>query len=379
MENRCSGCSACAIICPVGCINMKLNYKGFLRPYIDKEKCIKCNLCKRICIFNQKEDGRGLDTAELYAAWSKNKEVRITTTSGGIGYEIAKYAIQKNYYVCGVEFLYDEMKAQHCICKNYEDIEKIKGSKYLQSDCKHAIRELVQILKNDSSKKTIFFGTPCQVAGMHNILVKNNLRDQVVLIDIFCHGVPTFYLWNKYLKWLENRKKIKANEIKQINFRDKKYSWHTYYMHITYEENKEYICNRKKDPFLKLFSMGVLNQKECFSCQYRNSSFADIRLGDFWGERFQNSEKGYSMVLVLSQKGKDIINNLEEIQKEEIPIKERLGQQHTDYILPDGYDRGFEMLNKDHDNLKKIINYYDPISKRVIRECKEQIKKLLRR
>ena len=85
------------------------------------------------------------------------------------------------------------------------------------------------------------------------------------------------------------------------------------------------------------------------------------------------------MVLVLSQKGKDIINNLEEIQKEEIPIKERLGQQHTDYILPDGYDRGFEMLNKDHDNLKKIINYYDPISKRVIRECKEQIKKLLRR
>lgn len=378
MKNKCSGCSACSVICPTDSIEMKLNRDGFIRPYIDKKKCIDCKLCEKICIFNQKDTGKSLDDANLYSAWSKNFEIRETTTSGGIGYEISKWALSKGYYVCGVEFLYEKMRAQHFVCKNAEEIEKLKGSKYLQSDCQYAIKQLIKILMDNPKQKAIFFGTPCQVAGVRNVLIKKRLRERVILIDIFCHGVPTFNLWENYLSWLENKKKIKRAEIKKLIFRDKKYSWHTYYMHITCDNNKEYICSRKKDPFLKLFSMGTLNQKECFTCMYRNNSFADIRLGDFWGERYQESEKGYSMVLTLSEIGEKIISNLEDIEKENISIEERLGQQHSDYALPNDYEKGFDMLNKTN-NLQSIVNYYDPILKRIIRESKQTIKKIIKR
>ena len=378
MNNKCSGCSACAVICPTDSIEMELNRDGFIRPYIDQKKCIDCKLCEKICIFNQKDRGKSLDDANLYSAWAKNSEIRETTTSGGISYEISKWALSKGYYVCGVEFSYEKMRAQHFICENAEEIEKLKGSKYLQSDCQYAIKQLIKILMDNPKKKAIFFGTPCQVAGLRNVLIKKKLRERVILIDIFCHGVPTFNLWKNYLNWLENKKNIKKEEIKKLIFRDKKYSWHTYYMHITCDNNKEYICSRKKDPFLKLFSMGTLNQKECFTCMYRNDSFADIRLGDFWGERYQESEKGYSMVLTLSEIGEKIIFNLEDIEKENILIEERLGQQHSDYALPNDYEKGFDMLNKTN-NLQLIVNYYDPILKRTIREWKQTIKKIIKR
>ena len=378
MNNKCSGCSACSVICPTDSIEMKLNRDGFIRPYINQKKCINCKLCEKICIFNQEDRGKFLDDANLYSAWTKNFTIRETTTSGGIGYEISKWALSKGYSVCGVEFSYKKMRAQHSICKKTEEIEKLKGSKYLQSDCQYAIKQLIKILMDDSKKKAVFFGTPCQVAGLHNILIKKKLRARVILIDIFCHGVPTFNLWKNYLIWLENKKKIKKTEIKKLIFRDKKYSWHTYYMHITCDNDKEYICSRKKDPFLKLFSMGTLNQKECFTCMYRNNSFADIRLGDFWGKRYQESEKGYSMVLTLSEIGEKIISSLKNIEKENIPIEERLGQQHNDYMLPDNYKKGFQLLDEDVD-LQSIVNYYDPVLKRMIRECKQTIKKILRK
>lgn len=378
MNNKCSGCSACSVICPTGSIEMKLNKDGFIRPYINQEKCIDCKLCEKICIFNQKDKGKSLDDANLYSAWTKNCTIRETTTSGGVGYEIAKWAVDEGYYVGGVEFSYEKMKAQHLICKSVGEIEKLKGSKYLQSNCEYAIKQIIKILMKNIKQKVVFFGTPCQIAGLHNVLIRKKLRSRVVLIDIFCHGVPTFNLWDNYLIWLENKKKIKKTEIKKINFRDKKYSWHTYYMHIVCNDNKEYVCSRKKDPFLKLFSMGTLNQKECFTCMYRNNSFADIRLGDFWGARYQKSEKGYSMVLTLSENGEKIISNIEGIKKQNISIKERLGQQHSDYIVPNNYKKGFDMLNENI-NLQSIVNYYDPVSKRVIRECKEQIKRIIRR
>lgn len=377
MNNKCSGCSACSVICPTDSIEMKLNREGFIRPYINYKKCIDCKLCEKICIYNQKDRGKSLDSANLYSAWAKNFAIRETTTSGGVSYEISKWALSRGYYVCGVEFSYKKMKAQHFVCKNIEEIEKLKGSKYLQSNCQYAIKQLIKILIDNPKQKVVFFGTPCQVAGLQNVLIKKKLRKRVILIDIFCHGVPTFNLWENYLNWLEIRKKIKKEKIKKLIFRDKKYSWHTYYMHIICDNNKEYICSRKKDPFLKLFSMGTLNQKECFTCMYRNNSFADIRLGDFWGERYQKSEKGYSMVLTLSEIGEKIISNLESIEKENVSIKERLGQQHSDYILPNDYEKGFNMLNKNI-NLQSIVNYYDPVLKRVIREWKQVIKKFLK-
>lgn len=354
---------------------MEIDDKGFLRPVVDESKCIRCNLCKDVCIYNNKRT-QFLDCAELYSAFANDKNIRETTSSGGVAYLMSKKAIDRHEIVCGASFNYSDFNVQHVTCCTKSSIEDLKGSKYLQSNCRDAFTDLIHMLRKDSNKKAVIFGTPCQIAGLNNVLLKYNLRERVLLVDIFCHGVPSNHLWKSYLKSL-NKKGIDTSRISQIIFRDKKYSWHSYYMHI-YHTNGEYIKSRKKDPFLKLFSMGVLNQKECFTCSMRNESAADIRLGDFWGKRYANSEEGYSMVLLLTEKGRQYFDSLSGMEKIQLSIEERFGQQHTDYIIPEKYEKGFSMLLNDEE-LGKIINLYDPLSKRLFRDVKTVVKRFLKR
>lgn len=140
----------------------------------------------------------------------------------------------------------------------------------------------------------------------------------------------------------------------------------------------DYVAVTEKDPFLKLFTMGVVNQKPCFTCSYRNQTAADIRLGDYWGERFKDTEDGISMVLVNTGKG----NNLMEAIKNQIAfsrqdIKERLGQQHTDFKYPEHYDVSLEMLRDDQVQLKSVINLYETDFDRFKSRMKKLIKPLL--
>lgn len=371
----CTGCSACAVVCPCECITMKVDENGFLRPQVDTMKCIGCSLCEEICVTQNKEYLKKLDEGKLYYAWSDEVDVRITTTSGGIGYALAEQAISEGKLVVGVRFDKRLLNAKHTVCRNREDIEELKGSKYIQSSVEKSFKEIVDILSADSGKEAVVFGTPCQIQGLNSVLRKKKLRERVVLVDIFCHGVPSSLLWKRYLEWLEKKQKINLKEVGSFVFRDKRYSWHTYYMHII-TKNREYVSSRKRDPFLKLFSMGVYNQKECFTCEFRNFSGADIRLGDFWGKRFQHQEDGVSMVLLLTEKGEKTFNSLQDVVKEQVSIKERFGQQHTDYERPVKYEKGFEMLKKDY-SMDKLANIHDPFMNRTFREFKYVVKKIL--
>ena len=341
--------------------------------------CIHCNLCMNICPMNERESNK-LDNSELFSAYSTDNLIREKSSSGGIGYLLAELALKNNFKVCGVTYNYQKNEAEHIIINHLEDLYLIQGSKYLQSNTV-ILQEVINMCRADRSCKVIIFGTPCQISGLREVANLYKLNNQLVLVDIFCHGVPSYYLWKKYLAWL-SKKVLKKEKINSICFRDKKYSWHEYYMHIK-TENKEYICSRDKDPFLKLFSLGCLNQRECFACQYRNKSQADIRLGDYWGERYKGSEKGYSMVLVNTLKGKKVIEELQlrshnQIIMEKMPIKDRLSQQHEDYLIPRFYEASFEML-LDNEKMSKIVNLNDPFLFRVKRKLKEKIKKVIKK
>lgn len=369
---KCSGCGACSIICPQKCISMEVNERGFLRPTVNELECIHCNLCEKVCFYHNCAPV-SLDRARLYSSYIKEKAIRSTSSSGGVAYQIAKTGIADKKLVCGAVFDYSSFTVKHKLCFTTEDIEPLKGSKYLQSNCQEAFSRLVQLIRNDDQLEAIVFGTPCQIAGLNNALNHYNIRNRVLLIDIFCHGVPSLALWKEYLTFLETKN---VQNIKKIIFRDKHYSWHSYYMHI-FCDNGEYVVSREKDPFLKLFCMGVLNQKECFTCRFRNESAADIRLGDYWGKRYSDSEEGYSMVLTLTEKGKEYFKSVDGLENVNLPIEERLGQQHTDYTIPSEYDKGFKLL-LNHQNLCKIINLHDPYIDQIIRRIKAIVKLYVR-
>lgn len=375
---NCSGCSACAAVCPKeDCIKMEYNTDGFLRPVKNDTVCVHCGLCEKICPMEPIQVC-SLDECELYSAWADEKG-RLQSSSGGIAAVLAEYAVTHGYDVCGAVLDYNTLRVQHRVFKQQDDLEPLRGSKYLQSNVLLAFCEVLKELKQFPQKKFMIFGTPCQISGFRNVLEIYGWLDRVVLIDIFCHGVPTNLLWTKYVKWIVVKMNLRSAEsIENIKFRDKSYSWHEYFMNIS-GKGVAYVENRKKDPFLKLFSMGVVNQESCFTCPLRNKTSADIRLGDYWGERFEKNEDGVSMVLVNGRRGSLLINAISDkvtINKQD--IKERFGQQHTNYEYPKYYKKTLELLKNSKSEFKDIINLYESDFDRFKRKIKKIIKHILR-
>ena len=373
---NCSGCSACAFVCPKECIKIEYNEDGFLRPYTDEKSCIHCDLCEKVCPM-ERSNAVSLDDGVLYAAWGDALDQK-KSSSGGVAAKLACYAVSRGYEVCGVALDYNTLRVNHRVVSRMDELESLRGSKYLQSNVLNAFCDMFRALKNSPEKKFFVFGTPCQIAGLRNVLEQKHLLDRVVLIDIFCHGVPTNHLWEKYKNWIVRKMKLTSiGDIKNITFRDKAYSWHEYYMHII-GGGTAYVEHKERDPFLKLFSMGVVNQESCFTCPFRNKSSADIRLGDYWGNRFKDNEEGVSMVIVNSSRGQEILDAIrDEITITRQDIKDRFGQQHTDYEYPKYYKRSLEMLKDSQFSFKDVVNLYETDYDRFKRTIKNIIKKML--
>lgn len=305
-ERHCTGCGACVCICPVKAISYKINDNGFYQAFVDSDKCIKCGKCKKVCarFMKDEEFGEDIKKGTLYSVKSKKSNVIETCTSGGIAYEIAKHGIENGYYIIGTVYNYKTNEAEMSIAKTIDEIEKYKGSKYIQSSTADVYGQMLEICREDCNSKFIVFGMPCQILGLSKLLEKNKISNEVIKIDLFCHGVPSYLVWEKYLK-----EKEFAN-IEMVNFRSKHFSWHDFCIEIK-DKNGYYYGNSENDDFYKAFFDNILLNKACFTCKSRKEySEADIRLGDFWGKRYINNDKGISAVVVVTDKGKAILEDI---------------------------------------------------------------------
>jgi len=304
-EFYCSGCAACSVICPSGAISIIVTQDGFYSAMLDKTKCINCEKCLQVCgkfEYNYPKLKKFTEFP-LYAGWSLDKKSQYETSSGGIGFEIAKWGIENKYKIAGVVYDYETNKAKTVIAETLDDIEPFKGSKYLQSFCADAFKYII-----NSEEQFIVFGTPCQIAGLRMLAKEKQCEERLILIDFFCHGVPTYLLWQSFLKWLKEKNKITM--IKGIRFRDKKYGWHNFTMKIE-TQAQSFFFKIKKNPFYTLFFCDLLLNDKCYLCESKSSfDFADIRLGDFWGSTFDFREDGISAVAVFSNGGKNILDKL---------------------------------------------------------------------
>lgn len=371
MEHICCGCSACALVCPTNAIKMKVNEDGFYTADIDKEKCIHCGLCDKICIYNndKTELGEKIANKGLYSAHTKNEKSREQCSSGGIANEIAEEFIKKGYAIVGVVYDSENAKAKHIVVNedNKNLLEELKGSKYLQSENYDAFNNIITM-----NKKSVIFGTPCQIAGIAKVLESNKRRENFILIDIFCHGVPSYNLWKRYLEKLNEE--YKTGNTPNVIFRNKKKGWHEYNIKISSNENI-YENERKKDIFYRCFLNSICDSETCYQCKFRNTSCADIRLGDYWGERYAKDEKGYSMVAVNTELGQEILGKLENINIQKTDIKERFSQQTINIGKPKGYKKNLRMLRENNTNFGQLIFKIKMID--IINRLKRKIKRVI--
>ena len=307
-KKNCCSCSACVNICPKNAIYMKEDSEGFKYPFVDLEKCVNCGLCNKVCPFLSNQASKNSKEPAVFAAWSKDVNIRIDSTSGGIFSEIAKIVYSKNGVVCGA--VYDpNWMVNHYVSKDIRDLEKLRSSKYLQSEIGDTFKTIKYEL--DNNKLVLFCGSPCQVKGLLNFLQKD--YENLITIDFICRGMNSPKIFKKYITMLESKYKSK---IKNIKFKDKIYGWHNFSTKIEFENGKSYIGSRYLDSYMVGYlKYNAFMRLSCYDCKFKGlPRYSDITLADFWGieniRKDLDQDKGTSMVLANTTKGEKILKDI---------------------------------------------------------------------
>lgn len=308
-KNQCTGCTACANICPKSCIEMKEDDEGFSYPVIDNSRCISCLACERVCPILNNHTHKDEET-KAYAALSKNDETRLESSSGGIFSELAKLILQANGIVYGAKYDND-FKVIHTGIEDIESLKELRGAKYSQSDLSTIFQTVKKQLNN--GRQVLFSGTPCQIGGLKAFLKKD--YDNLYCIDFVCHGVPSPLVWKKYIEY---RSQVDAdNQVPEyINLRNKESGWshYSYQVEFAYSKSNHYLCQNDKDLYMSLFVNNYILRRSCSNCYYKGySRESDITLGDFWGIwdilPSMDDNKGTSVVFTHSNKGEKLLNS----------------------------------------------------------------------
>lgn len=348
----CCGCGACYNKCPVGAISMQENEEGFLAPVIDESKCTNCGLCVKSCP-SLNVQYNNTDKPECYAAMADD-EIRMKSSSGGIFTLLAEYILDKGGYVCGAAFD-DNWDVHHIIIDDKNDLDKLRGSKYVQSNTENCYKQIKKLL--DEDKYVLFSGCPCQVAGLYAFLGKN--YEKLYTVDILCHGSPSPGVWQKYLT-----ETFDKNDIEKINFRDKnKIGWSCSHCIISMRNGEDIVT----DDYTKLFHLSINLRKSCYDCNYsKKPRPADITLGDFWGIsdhiKGLNDGKGLSFVLINNDKGKFFFNEIaDKTKKWDINLLKDYNNGHQKYGLQMHPQREqfFRLMKKYRYNQAKNIILYN--------------------
>jgi len=314
LQKNCMGCSACKERCPVGAISMQRNKEGFLEPVIDKSICIDCHLCERVCpVINPRFNN--ITNPQAYVGIGKD-EFRKNSSSGGIFGTIADYILSIKGYVVGASFDTENKLVNHIIINSKDDLKKLQGSKYLQSDIKGVYKDIKELLS--LGKIVLFSGTPCENAGLLSYLDYKEY-DNLYMLDIVCHGTPSPKVFQKYLSELNL-----SGDFIETNFRDKICGWRPELTSTTTTTTTSYTCSAKDDDFMKAFLNNFCLRKSCTKCFFnRLPRSGDLTLGDFWGvNKKYDDEFGTSIILSNNKKGdillRKIKKNLKLLKKVDI-------------------------------------------------------------
>lgn len=371
----CCGCTACASICTHDAITMEPDALGFLYPKVYESKCVNCGLCDKVCQFNDDYDcSLNLERPIAYAARHKDINEVMKSRSGAAFVAISDYILEQGGAIYGAGYK-DHFRVAHKRATTKEERDEYRGSKYVQSDLTDVFHQVKDDLK--SGLIVLFSGTPCQTAGL-NAFVGNKLRDKLILVDIVCHGVPSPYIWRDYLSYIERKQ---GGGIRKVEFRDKE--------HFGWKAHKEAFSFRNKEiyknTFTLLFYNHIMFRESCGVCHFTNLKRpSDITLADYWGWEksvpgFNDDDKGVSLVLLNTPKGKDIFSNVRKnLDAKEVEVDNSMqpNLQHPSRINPlrkqfesDYVNKGFRYILKQYGNVGWKHEFHSIIYKLKIIVC----------
>ena len=368
-KSKCCGCSACVQRCPKQCIVMQGDEEGFLYPQVDVSLCIDCGACETVCpVINQDEP---ITPLKVFAAKNTDDEQRLCSSSGGVFIRLAEKTICEGGVVFGARF--DKYwGVEHSYAETLEELEPLMRSKYVQSRIGNAYKKAECFLRQ--GRKVLFVGTACQIAGLRKFLHKD--YDNLLAVDVLCHGVPSPEIWHTYLEHLKYKTNCKT--ITSIIFRGKQeqgYEWKNYGFVVKGKdrEGKERtICSEgfMLNIYLKGFLYNLYLRPSCHQCPSKDGkNGSDITLADFWGIESLDSEfadnKGVSIVFVQSEKALKVLGKLQGFSVVESTLKDAT-TWNRHFFTPTPYNPNstkFWRFYKESHNMKEAVEkaLYVPI------------------
>lgn len=311
-KHMCNACGACRNACPCNSITMQWDEEGFSYPMIDSGTCVNCGLCMRVCPVEHISQLQNKEALEAFAVRHKDDFVISQSTSGGAFSALSDIFCDKDSYVAGAVYG-ENFSVRHVLSSFRDGVTHFRKSKYLQSDTGVIFQEIRALLQQGN--RVLFSGTPCQVAGLKSYL--KGAPDNLLLVEIVCHGVPSPLFFNKYRAMLE--KKFKG-ELCRLDFRDNsKRSWKHSEISLQFDNGRVYRCLANyDDPFIHGFHAALFQRPSCYNCSFAGfPRCADITLGDFWGvEHFLptwDDGGGVSLVFFNTSKAKTLIPELKKV------------------------------------------------------------------
>lgn len=301
-HEKCTGCGACYNKCPTNAIKMKPDSEGFLFPEV-QDNCVSCGICQSACPVLSPIKYNGMPNC--YAVWADPK-TRRRSSSGGMFSILARAILAKGGVVFGAVYSEDFSRVKFTYASTEEDLQPIRGSKYVQSDVGLAYREVKRFL--DQGTPVLFTGCPCQVAGLYTYLGKQYA--ELYTADIVCHGAPSPEVYRAYLA-----EKAAGRTLTKVDFREKAYwGWGTA-SSLFFSDDTQFRKDCFNDLYLKGFLGGLITRKSCGECRYTQMNrVGDFTLGDFWGIGSIDAEcddkKGTSLVFVNSDKARALFSTL---------------------------------------------------------------------
>ena len=322
-HDLCTGCTSCANACPHHAITMQADGEGFLYPTIDKNLCVECGLCMKRCPILFPARQKNESNPKAFALWSYPD--RIVSSSGGAFSAFARNVMKKKGKVWGAAFV-GKLKCKHMEVDSLDGLVALRGSKYVQSELDSAFSRIKGELQQGI--QVLFCGTPCQVAGLQAYLHKE--YENLLTLDLACHGVPSDAVFQAYIKKLSAKKRINVDnfEFRRLN------GWGF----APAVEIRGKLCPIYgiDNLYMRAFDCSALFRLSCYSCPYACiPRVGDCTIADFWGigrhgKPFKrNVLKGVSLVLTNNKKGEDAISQLEDVFMEQRTLDESLVENHN--------------------------------------------------
>lgn len=324
-----------------------------------------------------------MEPLKVYACYNTDKDVRLSSSSGAVFSSLAENVLEQQGVVYGVAMSEDCYSAEFICATSKEHLTKLRGSKYLQAK----VGNTYKLVKEDlmAGKLVLFSGTGCQVNGLKSFLGKE--YENLICVDVICHGAPSPALWQKYATYQEQKN---GGKLKVINFRCKDEGWTDFGMKeicksIPDDETKKLYVSKDRDAYMQMFLRDYCLRPSCYECTAKKVKMSDLTIADFWGINDvapeMNDGMGTSLVLIRTEKGKDVFEKIDGYMKlKEVSYEEGVRGNPAEYkscARPMQRNTFFDdMQSMSYEELEK--KYAAPIKVSLVTRAKRKTKKTIK-